>query len=338
MILRYVHQRDRPQLNAVSSKLQRHLCIVDGPKVGMISQYTFCSGWGLVTHGRIFTTSFQVQALVGSQRINSPTSTSFENHASRETWFRFLNCFQLNKYEVSCKVSFDTTSCERLKSVLGETWFPSLRLSRYQVQTDLQIQLVDWHDGLHEHLPRLWFFFAVYRTLSFFTFHHASRQRKCALEYRVPTLSEFLHQILRDLISWAIHGVCAISEDKNRDCTWSGLCTEGNCAGMYSVHCRVIVDNKSEFYHSSSHVDCTVWCKTRDLNAEETWNNAILRTRLPQEYRWNIGRSHASRFNMSGNLNTIIQEAKWKTKIANWAKQSTDLQIARLNLGIYDGQ
>ena len=32
----------RPQLSAASSKLQRHLCIVDGPKVGMISQYTFC--------------------------------------------------------------------------------------------------------------------------------------------------------------------------------------------------------------------------------------------------------------------------------------------------------
>ena len=38
---------------------------------------------------------------------------------------------------------------------------------------------------------------------------------------------------------------------------------------MYSVHCRVIVDNKCEFQHSSSRVDCTVWCKTREPNVEE---------------------------------------------------------------------
>ena len=39
---------------------------------------------------------------------------------------------------------------------------------------------------------------------------------------------------------------------------------------VYSVHCRVTVDNKSEFYRSSSRMNCTVWCKTRELNAEET--------------------------------------------------------------------
>ena len=34
--------------------------------------------------------------------------------------------------------------------------------------------------------------------------------------------------------------------------------TESNCVRMYSVHCRVIVDNNSEFYHSSSHVVTTL--------------------------------------------------------------------------------
>ena len=45
---------------------------------------------------------------------------------------------------------------------------------------------------------------------------------------------------------------------ENRDYTRSGLGTESDCEIMHSVHCRVIVDNRSEFYHSSSHVDCTV--------------------------------------------------------------------------------
>ena len=44
---------------------------------------------------------------------------------------------------------------------------------------------------------------------------------------------------------------------------------------MYSEHCRVIVDNKSEFYHSSSHVDCTVRCKTRELKYVEESNNSL---------------------------------------------------------------
>ena len=34
---------------------------------------------------------------------------------------------------------------------------------------------------------------------------------------------------------------------ENRDCRRSGLETESDCACMYCVHCRVIVDNKSEF-------------------------------------------------------------------------------------------
>ena len=32
--------------------------------------------------------------------------------------------------------------------------------------------------------------------------------------------------------------------------------TESNCVCMYTVHCPVIVDNKCEFQHSSSHGDC----------------------------------------------------------------------------------
>ena len=34
--------------------------------------------------------------------------------------------------------------------------------------------------------------------------------------------------------------------------------------------CLYTVDKRSEFYHTSSHVDCTVWCKIRELKAEET--------------------------------------------------------------------
>ena len=46
------------------------------------------------------------------------------------------------------------------------------------------------------------------------------------------------------------HTECAqFSEDNNRYYTWSGLCTESNCAGMYSVQDRVIVDNMNEFQH-----------------------------------------------------------------------------------------
>ena len=45
---------------------------------------------------------------------------------------------------------------------------------------------------------------------------------------------------------------------ENKHYTRSGLGTASDCVRMYRVHCRVIVDNKSEFYHSSSHVDCTV--------------------------------------------------------------------------------
>ena len=51
--------------------------------------------------------------------------------------------------------------------------------------------------------------------------------------------------------------------------------TGSNCVSMYSVHCRVSVDNKSEFYHSSSHVDCTVWCKTRELTNVEESNTSL---------------------------------------------------------------
>ena len=35
---------------------------------------------------------------------------------------------------------------------------------------------------------------------------------------------------------------------ENKDYTRSGLGTASDCVSMYSVHCRVIVDNRSEFY------------------------------------------------------------------------------------------
>ena len=41
---------------------------------------------------------------------------------------------------------------------------------------------------------------------------------------------------------------------RTRYCTWSGLCTESNCAGMYSVHGRVIVDNMHELQQKSKKV------------------------------------------------------------------------------------
>ena len=40
---------------------------------------------------------------------------------------------------------------------------------------------------------------------------------------------------------------CAHSMKIRTDTTLDQDCTEGNCAGMYSVHDRVIVDNMSEF-------------------------------------------------------------------------------------------
>ena len=44
---------------------------------------------------------------------------------------------------------------------------------------------------------------------------------------------------------------------KKKRYTFSGLCTERYCAGMYSVHSRVTVDNMYEFQHSSSRASCT---------------------------------------------------------------------------------
>ena len=49
--------------------------------------------------------------------------------------------------------------------------------------------------------------------------------------------------------------------------------TEGNCACMYTVLCRVIVDNKCEFQHSSSHGDCNF--DARSLRAKRGSTNKI---------------------------------------------------------------
>ena len=57
-----------------------------------------------------------------------------------------------------------------------------------------------------------------------------------------------------DCVSYAVNRFrepiteCAsVSVDKNRHYTSSGLCTESNCAGMYSMHGRVIFGNRYEF-------------------------------------------------------------------------------------------
>ena len=51
---------------------------------------------------------------------------------------------------------------------------------------------------------------------------------------------------------------CASSVRIRTDTTLEeGLFTEGNCAGMYSVHARVLVDNMYEFQHFSSRAGCT---------------------------------------------------------------------------------
>ena len=50
---------------------------------------------------------------------------------------------------------------------------------------------------------------------------------------------------------------------------------------MYIVHCRVIVDNKCEFQHSSSHVNCTFDARTREQNAEIPFNKETENARLP---------------------------------------------------------
>ena len=46
--------------------------------------------------------------------------------------------------------------------------------------------------------------------------------------------------------------------------------TEGNCVCMYIVQCRVIVDSKCEFQHSSSHGD---------------WNFDARLVRKPRKYK-----------------------------------------------------
>ena len=52
------------------------------------------------------------------------------------------------------------------------------------------------------------------------------------------------------------------------DTDTEGLKTTVLC--MYIIHCRVIVDNRSEFCHFSSHVDCTFNAGLVRLIAEET--------------------------------------------------------------------
>ena len=64
------------------------------------------------------------------------------------------------------------------------------------------------------------------------------------------------------------------SEDKNIFYTCSGMCTESNCAGMYSVHDRVIVDNMSDFEKKA-------WVKKKNCASEEEISNTHLSTGGP---------------------------------------------------------
>ena len=51
--------------------------------------------------------------------------------------------------------------------------------------------------------------------------------------------------------------ICDDSVRIRTDTTLDQDCVlKATCVRMYIMHCHVIADNKSEFCHSSSHVDC----------------------------------------------------------------------------------
>ena len=78
---------------------------------------------------------------------------------------------------------------------------------------------------------------------------------------------------------------CAHSVRVRTDTTLDHDCgTEGNCAGMYSVHDRVIFDNMYEFQHSSSPRRLHLFrCKIRESNAEVPSNKETEKARLPTD-------------------------------------------------------
>ena len=66
----------------------------------------------------------------------------------------------------------------------------------------------------------------------------------------------------------------SVTGDKNRyymsDCG-----TEGRRVNMYIVQCRVIVDNRCEFQHSSSHGDCNFDARqVRKTRKDQRTNNS----------------------------------------------------------------
>ena len=160
--------------------LQWNLCIVDAPEDGTLSQCTICFVCRVTKHGRVFTTRRSSRSLVGSHSV-VPTSTCFENPASREArpWLvnsnelflctecgRFLDAWS-NKSEASCLVVL-SQSLVKCSNLLSEK-----RYLLYHVVHDTMSGLLCgywtncWHDGI---ATMDWNFpFS-------FTFEHASRR------------------------------------------------------------------------------------------------------------------------------------------------------------------
>ena len=59
--------------------------------------------------------------------------------------------------------------------------------------------------------------------------------------------------------------------------------SEGNCASMYSVHDRVIVDNMYEFQHSSSRAGCTFSMQDSRVKRRSNIGHKTQQARLPAE-------------------------------------------------------
>ena len=78
--------------------------------------------------------------------------------------------------------------------------------------------------------------------------------------------------------------ICDDSVKIRTDTTLDQLCTEGNCASMYSVHDRVIVDNMSEFEHSSSRAGCTFSMQDSRVKRGSTTGHKTQQARLPADY------------------------------------------------------
>ena len=59
---------------------------------------------------------------------------------------------------------------------------------------------------------------------------------------------DYVSQYAVDLFLGPVTDRASVSDDKDRYYTCSGLkAIESDCVSVYSVHCRVIADNRSEF-------------------------------------------------------------------------------------------